>query len=54
MLAASKVKHNVKNEAGSLHVSWNIFGMRIYFIFYFFLFSTVRAFKTFKTNLLNR
>ena len=54
MLAASKVKHNVKNEAGSLHVSWNIFGIRIYFIFYFFLFSTVRAFKTFKTNLLNR
>ena len=34
IFVASKMKRNVKNEAGSLHVSWNIFVIRIYFIFY--------------------
>ena len=34
IFVASKMKRNVKNQAGSLHVSWNIFDIRIYFIFY--------------------
>ena len=33
IFVASKMKRNVKNEAGSLHVSWNIFDRRIYFVF---------------------
>ena len=34
ILAASKMKRNVKNVAGPLHISWNIYAIRIYFIFY--------------------
>ena len=34
ILAASKIERNVKNVAGSLHISWNIFALRIFFIFY--------------------
>ena len=35
IFVASKMKRNVKNQAGSLHVSWNIFDIRI--ILYFLL-----------------
>ena len=34
IFVASKMKRNVKNESGSFHVSWNIFDIRIYFIFW--------------------
>ena len=54
IFVASKMKRNVKNEACSLHVSWNIFDIRVYFVFCctqknFF----VSAFKTLKTHWLN-
>ena len=55
IFVASKMKRNVKNQAGSLHVSWNIFDIPIYFIFCctrkknFF----VSVFKTLKTHWLN-